>query len=161
MKFQKTLLACAVSVFLVGCSDDDDDSSKDPIVPEPVSVKLVVPAEGKSMVEEFPLAMYVTYPKGEQKVSAVTSIDVNWPSFDVFQSGVEYGYVDGDSNELFYYSVENNHDAAKNAIDLERQEDILWYVTGDNLLNRYDRAQDKLVTWQVSENSAFTELAID
>lgn len=161
MKFQKTLLACAVSVFLAGCSSDDDDSSKDPIVPEPISLKLVVPAEGKSMVEDFPLAMYVTYPEGEQTVSSVTSIDVNWPSFDVFQSGVEYGYVDGDSNELFYHSVENTHDAAKNAIDLERQDDILWYVTGDNLLNRYDRAQDKLVTWQVSEDSAFTELAID
>lgn len=69
-----------------------------------------------------------------------------WPFVDVFQSGVEYGYIDGDSDEVFYYSVENIHDAAKNATDLERQDDILCYVTGDNILNRYNRAQDELVT---------------
>lgn len=161
MKFQKTLLACTVSVFLMGCISDNDNPSKNLIVPEPVSVKLVVPAEGKSMVEDFPLGMYVTYPESEQRASAITSIDVNWPFVDVFQSGVEYGYIDGDSDELFYHSVENTNDIAKNAIDLERQEDILWYVTGNNLLFRYDRAQDKLVTWQVTGNSVFTELAID
>lgn len=76
MKFQKTLLACAVSLFLVGCSSDNGDSSKNPIVPEPASLKLAVPAEGKPMVEDFPLAMYVTYPEGEQKASAITSMAI-------------------------------------------------------------------------------------
>ena len=80
---KNTFSLCSIC-FLAGCSDDDDDSSKYPIVSESISVELVVPAQGKSMVEDFPLAMYMAYPECEQKVSSVTSIDMNWSSFDVF-----------------------------------------------------------------------------
>ena len=113
------------------------------------------------MVEDFPLAMYVTYPEGEQVVSAITSIDVNWPMFDIHQSGLEYGFIDGDSDELFYHSVDNYSIDAANAIDLERQEDVLWYVQSDGNLYQYNRATDEEQVFEILADAQFTEVAID
>ena len=113
------------------------------------------------MVEDFPLAKYVTYPEGEQVVSAITSIDVNWPMFDIHQSGLEYGFIDGDSDELFYHSVDNYSIDAANAIDLERQEDVLWYVQSDGNLYQYNRATDEEQVFEILADAQFTEVAID
>ncbi|RZQ54475.1 hypothetical protein C1E23_03690 [Pseudoalteromonas phenolica] len=105
--------------------------------------------------------MYVTYPEGEQVVSAITSIDVNWPMFDIHQSGLEYGFIDGDLDELFYHSVDNYSINAANAIDLERQEDVLWYVQSDGNLYQYNRATDEEQVFEILADAQFTEVAID
>lgn len=163
MKFKKSLIALSLSLLVTACSSDDDDSSNNPITPAPAnpSLILVLPDEGAAMVEDFPLALYTTYPDGERQVDTITSIDVNWPMFDIHQAGKEYGFIDGDSDELFYYSKQHNSNDALQAIDLERQEDLLWFVSGESKLAQFNQASDEHLEWVVSENAELTELAID
>lgn len=160
MKFKKSLLALTVMLSLTACSDDDDKDKDVTPIPSP-DLALVAPQQDAEMVEDFPLAMYVTYPDGEQVVSSITSIDVNWPMVDIHQSGLEYGFIDGDSDELFYHSVANHDLAASNASDLERQGDLLWYVDEDSKLYQYDRENEAAVAFDVLEGAEFSELAID
>ncbi|PKG83167.1 hypothetical protein CXF85_11580 [Colwellia sp. 75C3] len=160
--FKKSLIALSLISLLSAC-DSDDDSSTTPITPVPTNpaLELVLPIEGSSMVDDFPLAMYVTYPEEEQVVDAITSIDINWPMFDIHQANKEYGFIDGDSNELFYHSVAQQSNEAMNAVDLERQEDLIWFVSGDNVLSQYNRSTDKTTQWTVNEGAEFTELTLD
>lgn len=161
MLFKKSLIALSLISLLSACNSDDD--STDPISPVPTQplLELVMPETGASMVEDFPLAIYVTYPEGEKPVEAITSIDVNWPKVDIHQASTEYGFIDGDSAELFYHSTVQDSNDAMNATDLERQQDKLWFVASDNTLNQYDRAADQSTAWTLGDDAVFTELAID
>ena len=162
MKFQKSLIALSLPLLAAACGSDSNSNS-DSVAPEPSSpsLTLVLPEESSALVEDFPLAVYLTYPDGERQVDAITSIDINWPMVDIHQAGKEYGFIDGTSDELFYYSKQHNGNDALQAIDLERQEDVLWYVSGDGILTQFNQSNDEKVEWTVHENAEFTELAID
>lgn len=162
MKFQKSLITLSLPLLATACGSDSNSNS-DPVTPEPSnpSLTLVLPEEGSALVEDFPLSVYLTYPDGERQVDAITSIDINWPKVDIHQAGKEYGFIDGASNELFYHSKQHNGNDALQAIDLERQEGVLWYVSGDGTLSQFSQTNDEKTEWMVHENAEFTELAID
>lgn len=162
MKFRYSLIAASLSMALIACGSNSNNSTTiTPPAAEKPTVKLVLPEQGQAMIEGFPVALYVTYPDGEYTVDSITSIDINWPSVDIYQSGKELGFIDGASNELFYRATHQSASDVLNAVDLEPQAQQLWYVSADNSLYRYDADSGTTSSWSVNQNGEFTELAID
>lgn len=160
MKFSHSILTLSFITALSACNSSNSNKSTPIPEPEMSKIELIMPDEGSSVVEDFPIADYITYANGEQIIDAITSIDINWPKVNIHQANKEYGYIDGDSSELFYHSVAQTSNDAINATDLEREEDLLWLVSNNNTLTRYDRSGDTTTTWNVKDNAEFTELAI-
>ncbi|NTS75503.1 hypothetical protein HR060_01375 [Catenovulum sp. SM1970] len=164
MKFSKTAVALALTFALAACggSDNNNNKNKTP-TPEPTptpvgQIELVAPNLEQELVEDFPVALYVTYPTGEMPITQVTSLDVNAPDVDVFQQGIEYGAIDAASMELFYQSFDTQSDVL-NAVDVERQEDVYWYVTGGDGLDIVDQVNQTHVNFSF-ESASLTELAV-
>lgn len=164
MKLKNTLTTLSLSLLLSACGSNSTSSNDiDLTIPsiDKPKVALILPENGEAMIEGFPIALYVTYPSGEYNIDGITSIDVNWPSFDIHQAGKEIGYIDGNSNELFYYSIAHHDGTASAAADLERQGLIQWYVNNDNQLYRFDPQTGDTTSWVVNETAQFTELTLD
>jgi len=121
------------------------------------SIELVTPAAGNAMIEDFPLAEYVTL-DGEMPFSNITSIDINWPEFHIQQSGIELGFVDGESDELFYHSLSEVSSGVVNASDFDKQASNTWIVSGDNTLALVNDAGT--INYELDAGSEFTEVTV-
>ena len=154
MKKLKMAIASVMCLNLAACGGSDNKNNIQ--VPE---LAFVEPAENAVLVEDFPLSLYVTHQSGASDLSGVTSIDVNWPEFDVYQAGIEVGAIDGGSEELFYQRKEASNKLPLNAADIERVEDVYWYVSADNKVTRYNAADDTTDTFELDAGSRFTEVA--
>lgn len=166
MKFKKRLLAIALPLIIFACSSDNKKTKVDTPVetttlPTPTNLAFTLPEADAVLVEDFPIALYITYPENQRVVDSITSIDVNWPQLDIHQANKEYGFIDGTSEELFYYAQGQNNDAIDSALDIERQDEILWFVSGDDKVAQLNRENEELVSWQVYENAEFSEVTID
>lgn len=157
-----TLLAS--SLFTLGCNSSSNDN-KPPVTveptPAPISLDFVLPEQDSMLVEDFPIALYVTYPEGVESMDTITSLDINWPHVDIHQAGKSYGFIDTDSEELNFHETPHNNSDATHAVDLERQENLLWYVSESNLVSQYNRDSEETTSWQPSNDAQYTELAIN
>ncbi|ESP92092.1 MULTISPECIES: hypothetical protein [Pseudoalteromonas] len=174
MKFSKSITAISIALLLSACGSDNDLQQKlkgtipkntdivSPVVqPQLRELRLEVPEQDEIMVEDFPIAQYVTYPDDQQNIDSISSIDVNWPKINVHQAGKEYGYIDVDASELFYYASPLNSSIANAATDLERHDDLVWFVTGSSTLHRLNLTDNTSHHWLLIDSDEFTEVAID
>lgn len=161
MKPQKTLIALSLCSILSACGGSNS-TTPTPTPTSPIAtLTLVMPAHDAMMQEDFPIARHLTYMAGEQPIDSITSIDINWPAFDVYQANKELGYINGMSNELFYSAYQGFSAEIEAAEDLEKQAQQLWFVNGNNRLNKLDQSNNQLSSWALHTNATLTELAID
>lgn len=160
MTFKKSLITLSILTMLTACGSDSNKTTK-PIEPQVPMLLMELPQDDAAMVEDFPLSLYLTYPDGASTITNVSSIDISWPTFYVHQSNIEHGYIDGASDELFYYTVPIDDSAVIAADDIERQEHLFWYVVGDDNLYQLNSQTAAKQEWSLTTDAQFTELAIN
>lgn len=157
MRNKHKLLFLSFSLFLVACNDSNNQEN----TALQSAIELSIPDISSTLVEDFPVAIYVDYSGIGSGVGSIKRLDVNWPSIDVFPYSFEYGYIDGSDEQLTYNLLDNVPEEIDQAYDVERQDDSYWFVDGDNTLKQFDQNLSLPTEWQFSENMRFTSIAID
>ncbi|ALU44598.1 hypothetical protein AT705_17640 [Pseudoalteromonas rubra] len=122
---------------------------------------LVTPENDATLVEDLPISLYVDYPEGEQKIDGVTSIDLNGSQLNVLQAGKEYGYIKIEPEGQSYHSSPLDYNDANTATDLERQDNLIWFVSADNTLHQLNLDDNSAQSWTLANDKTLTELALD
>lgn len=167
MKYLQSLLAVCIALNLSACGDDDrihppGGGGEVPDTGRVVhDIALSSPSAERQLVEDFPVAQYLTYDGGAQPLTSLTSIDVNWPKIHTFQQGVEVGLIDASTESLIYRSLDIQLSALDSIVATELFEHELWYVASSNELYRRNLNNDETRYWRFGGDVSLTELAID
>lgn len=112
----------------------------------------------RTMVEDFPIALYVDY-GSHDRIDLPTSVAVNLPSIEVLQHNQVYGAIDTSESHLPYAPLTANPDFLT-ALDFDHAgDDLYWYVDGGRTLFYEDRASGVKGRRQVWGHVELTEIA--
>ncbi|KNC66141.1 hypothetical protein [Pseudoalteromonas ardens] len=163
MRYSKTLIALSISLVLSACgsSNKTEPSIDVPIVPGKKVLTLVTPESDATLVEDLPISLYVDYPEGEQTIDAVTSIDLNGSELHILQAGKEYGYIKIAPEGQSYHASPLNNNDANAATDLERLDNLIWFISADNTLHQFNLDDNSSQSWALADDKILTELALD
>ncbi len=126
-----------------------------------LTIDLSEPDQSKTLVQDFPITLYVEYPTGVDSLEGITSINMYGPLLHVHQSNGVIGYIDTASDSLSYKRQDYSDLALQEATDLEVQEQAYWFVSGANTVSQTGLPNGEVSTWQLKTHYKLTELAVN
>ncbi|WP_111978414.1 hypothetical protein [Algibacillus agarilyticus] len=150
-----------LTLLLSACGGSDKKSTNHVVTSNNTQAITLEPYNTQNtLVENFPISDYISYTDHTSNLTAITSINTNWPQFNVYQARQTQGYIDASTEEMFYHAIEAVSEAQLKATDIERSATSTWYVNSDAQLYRVNHQNSSTDSWQWANNRQFTELAL-